>query len=310
MEFEFDDDQFELALLNIDMPASKQVHTHKCSCIDAKLARSLIQGSDAWFAARKNRLTASNFATAAGLSKYVTPTTLWEKLTGRIPNEQISTAETRHGTENEDVARKFYERLMRTKVEETGLWLHPQYAWLAASPDGLIDSDGLLEIKCPIYQVHEQVPMHYMAQVQGQIECCDRKYCDFLSWRAGCQRVIRVYRSKAYWAWLQRILQTFWDCVEKNQNPRSRCPMPPVPPPPPVFTRVLFCSARPKARCTAIITRTGRRCKRFRKKGAIFLPPANFVQDAPSRFLCFMHKCGTSSTTSRVERVIRSIDTS
>lgn len=73
MEFEFDDDQFEAALLNIDLPDSKPelLHTHppETPVLDSKLTRSLVQGSDAWFAARKNKLTASNFGTASGLSK-------------------------------------------------------------------------------------------------------------------------------------------------------------------------------------------------------------------------------------------------
>ena len=243
------------------------------------------------------------------LGRYVTPHSLWEKLTGRIPEGETSgaSAATRHGTENEDVARRFYERLMKTKVEETGLWLHPKDAWLGASPDGLVGSDGLLEIKCPLYQVHDQVPPHYMAQVQGQIECCDRPYCDFLSWTAGHQRLIRVYRSEAYWEWLHRILTNFWNCVQLNRDPRSHGGTSSATPPPPVRTRVLFCSMRRKVRCIAISTSTGRRCKRFRKKGTIFFPPNDFDQDAPSHFLCCIHKSGTRQ---RVESDIQPLETS
>ena len=230
------------------------------------------------------------------LSRYVTPNSLWEKLTGRISEADSSSgtsAATRHGTENEDVARRFYESLMKTKVEETGLWLHPEDTWLGASPDGLVGSDGLLEIKCPLYRVHDQVPAHYMAQVQGQIECCDRPYCDFLSWSAGQQRLIRVYRSKTYWKWLHQMLKNFWDCVQLGRSPRSHSKTSPMTPPPPVRTRILFCSRRPKVRCNAISTSTGRRCKRFRKKGSIFFPPGDFERDAPSCFLCCIHRAET-----------------
>ena len=70
---EFDDAQFEAALLDIDLPGSTQkpLHAHvpETSSLDLELVRSLVQGTDAWFAARKNKLTASNFGTAAGLSK-------------------------------------------------------------------------------------------------------------------------------------------------------------------------------------------------------------------------------------------------
>ena len=71
MEFEIDDDHFAEALLNMDLPDSKE-----SSGSDLYSTRMLVQGSDAWFAARKNRLTASNFGTAAGLSKYFCCVTL------------------------------------------------------------------------------------------------------------------------------------------------------------------------------------------------------------------------------------------
>jgi predicted phage-related endonuclease len=57
----------------------------------------------------------------------------------------------------------------------------------AASPDGLIGSDGLVEIKCPITATHietllgQSTPGRYVTQMQWQMACTGRKWCDFVS---------------------------------------------------------------------------------------------------------------------------------
>jgi hypothetical protein len=38
---------------------------------------------------------------------------------------------------------------MKGKIESAGLFTHKNKPYLAASLDGLIDKDGILEIKCP-----------------------------------------------------------------------------------------------------------------------------------------------------------------
>jgi predicted phage-related endonuclease len=56
-----------------------------------------------------------------------------------------------------------------------------------ASPDGLVDDDGLVEIKCPITATHietllgQTVPAKYITQMQWQMACTGRKWCDFVS---------------------------------------------------------------------------------------------------------------------------------
>jgi hypothetical protein len=108
------------------------------------------------------------------------------------------------------------------------------YKWLGASPDGLVGSIGLLEIKCPVYQIHQQVPDDYMCQIQGQLEMCDRQWCDFVSFHGGKLAVIRVARSREYWDWMLQRLQHFWACVQmdigpsENPNPDEGVPPPAV----------------------------------------------------------------------------------
>ena len=40
---------------------------------------------------------------------------------------------------------------------------HREHTWLGASRDGLVAPEGLLEIKCPVHQLHAAVPREYMA---------------------------------------------------------------------------------------------------------------------------------------------------
>jgi len=56
-----------------------------------------------------------------------------------------------------------------------------------ASPDGLVNDDGLIEIKCPNTATHietllsQTVPGKYNTQMQFQMACTGRKWCDFVS---------------------------------------------------------------------------------------------------------------------------------
>lgn len=91
------------------------------------------------------------------------------------------------GVDNEPVAALNYSLITGNEVEETSLWLHDTIR-AGASPDGLVGTDGLIEIKCPNTATHletlmkQQVPKQYMDQVMGQIWITGRKWCDFVSY--------------------------------------------------------------------------------------------------------------------------------
>ena len=211
---------------------------------------ALVQGSSAWFKARKSRLTGSNIAAAVGLSPYATPHSLWEKLTGKLPQQDLftSSSATRHGNHYEDFVVKLYTDITKRVVVETGFWLHPEHQkWLGASPDGLIGKNGVLEIKCPIHHVHETVPRYYMPQLQAEMACTSRSYVDYCSWHyrpekvggtcsssrgsststggkvssKGRLRIMRVLKSDEYWSWLLIKMKLFWNCVENDKSPRG-----------------------------------------------------------------------------------------
>lgn len=152
------------------------------------------QRSPEWFAARLGCVTASRVAdmmarTKTGPSasrKNYRAELVLERLTGQ-PQEGFTSAAMQWGTDTEPQARAAYEFLTDREVIETGFVLHPTVLFLGASPDGLVGEDGLVEIKCPNPAAHLEVletgiiPDRYIKQMQTQMACTGRAWCDFVS---------------------------------------------------------------------------------------------------------------------------------
>ena len=160
------------------------------------------QRSPEWYEQRHGAVTASDFATAVGESKYDKPEDLLLKKCGRgVPF--TGNQYTRHGQRFEDVAVRIYQKMYQTTVFEFGLMPHgcikshskSTVKVVAASPDGISSIGIMLEIKCPftrkIIHYHpsiqgatdgdkEIVPHGYYCQIQQQLECCDLDICDFM----------------------------------------------------------------------------------------------------------------------------------
>jgi putative phage-type endonuclease len=91
------------------------------------------------------------------------------------------------GTDQEPHARAAYSFLHDVDVEEIAFVDHPEIAMSGASPDGLVGLDGLVEFKCPNTATHldtllsETVPGKYITQMQWQMACTGRAWCDFAS---------------------------------------------------------------------------------------------------------------------------------
>lgn len=150
------------------------------------------QRTEEWFAARCGKVTASRMkdiiakSDTAAYRNYQAEI-ISERLSGR-PAESYSSREMQRGTELEPKARAVYILETGSDVTETGLIPHPHIANSGASPDGLVDSDGLLEIKCPNtathidFLLHRQPKREYILQMQWQMACTGRLWCDFVSY--------------------------------------------------------------------------------------------------------------------------------
>lgn len=153
------------------------------------------QRTDEWFLARIGKVTASRVADLMAKTKSgpsaasranLMADLICERLTGQR-QEGFTSAAMQWGTDTEPQARAAYEFMTDAAVVETGLCLHPVIADFGASPDGLVGDDGLLEIKCPNSAAHietlliGEAPAKYNAQMQAQMSCTGREWCDFVS---------------------------------------------------------------------------------------------------------------------------------
>lgn len=155
----------------------------------------LTQGSDAWIRARAGKVTASRIADVMAKIKTGESASrrdykaqiVAEILTGTPQENGFKSAEMQWGNDQEPFARAAYEIATGAMVDQVGLVLHPSIGRGAASPDGLVGLDGLVEIKCPKTATHLQylvdgkVPMHYQPQMLWQMACTERDWCDFAS---------------------------------------------------------------------------------------------------------------------------------
>jgi putative phage-type endonuclease len=160
------------------------------------------QQGDAWLRNRIGRITGScladvcSYLTRASGAKKAGDSSakrdgyrmqlIAERLTGRATDHYVSLS-MEHGTNTEDDARIYYEGATRQMCAPVGFVLHPQYDFTGASPDALVGSDGVLEIKCPETTTHLEyidagvVPPEYVAQIMWELACTGRKWADFIS---------------------------------------------------------------------------------------------------------------------------------
>lgn len=173
----------------------------------------MIQGSEEWHAARLGCVTASRVADvmaktksgpAAARKNYMMEL-LCQRLTGQR-EEGFTSAAMQRGIDMEPLARSAYEIETGEIVTEAAFVLHPQAKHFGASPDGLVGNDGLLEIKCPNTAQHVEFirtgkpDARYIWQMQAQMECTGREWCDFVSFDDRMperlqMRVVRIKRD-------------------------------------------------------------------------------------------------------------------
>ena len=145
------------------------------------------QRDEGWLAARKGKITASNAAACLGIHPYISRQKAWREITGNLTPAEKKAQENgqsfaaRWGLNFEAVARNAYEAETGNLVTETGLWLHDEVSWLAASPDGHVNDDIVLECKC-LEKVPAKVPFEHRLQCQIQMACTGRQWAHYWVW--------------------------------------------------------------------------------------------------------------------------------
>lgn len=164
------------------------------------------QGSAEWKLKRLGRVTASRVADVVAKTK-----TGWgssranylaeivaERLTG-LPADKYVSGPMQWGTENEPLAKEAYEFYTGASVQDVGFINHPRIAMSGASPDGLVGADGLIEAKCPSTRGHIEtllggaIEARYVCQMQWQLACTGRAWCDFVSFDPRMPEEMRLH---------------------------------------------------------------------------------------------------------------------
>lgn len=170
---------------------------------------TLEQGSDEWLAARRGIVTASvvgRLLTQTGrvasndYSRALTLELAAERITGTSEHVFVN-ADMERGNEVEPLARDLYAQHFGRPVTQVGFMVEDKWGFpIGFSPDGLVDDDGLIEVKGPRAKKHlktiveNQVPAEHMAQIQCGLLVSGRDWCDFITYFGGMSMyAIRVH---------------------------------------------------------------------------------------------------------------------
>lgn len=161
----------------------------------------LTQGTEEWFDQRRGMVTASvvgQLITPSTIkpasndtSRGVVATLTAERITG-LTEPSFMNDDMMRGVMHEPIARDRYAEVNGVNVAEVGFMVRDDWGFsIGASPDGLVGDDGGIEVKCPRAKTHirtivaNEVPAHYMAQVQACLLVSGREWWDFVSFCGG-----------------------------------------------------------------------------------------------------------------------------
>lgn len=184
------------------------------------------QRTHAWLMQRVGLVTASRFKDVLAKLKTGAPAQVrkdylmeivCERLTGE-PAQRYVNAAMQWGADQEPYAREAYVARTGRQIDEVGFIRHPELM-AGVSPDGIVDLEGLIEIKCPTTSTHldtllNGMPEQHLAQIQGQLWVTGYDWCDFVSYDPRLPRgldmhIQRVERDEGYIQHLQHEVRRF-----------------------------------------------------------------------------------------------------
>jgi exodeoxyribonuclease (lambda-induced) len=186
----------------------------------------LQQRTDSWFRERAGKVTASVAGTVLGINSYQSPGDLWRQCKGLDPPFTGNYC-THWGNRNELNGLFEYMLITGLDSEHTGFWLHKDYYWLGASPDGLVGDNGLVEVKCPMSKTPwtlETIPLQYYAQIQVQMEVTNRDWCHLFAWRTQHQQLFSFKRNRKFFELIAPILMDFVKSMSRDVPPPTPDP--------------------------------------------------------------------------------------
>lgn len=193
------------------------------------------QGSPEWLALRCGKITGSRFRAVMDLNKRNGQPNVARRRLVEVLRAEIATGEPErvevneymaHGSAMEPHARIAYEFARDCTCVVPAFIQHPELPYIGYSPDGLLDDDGLIEIKSPALEARHmrtvesrQCPDDYLPQVQGGLWVTGRQWCDFVSYFPEISvEIVRVYRDESFINRLAAECAAVWSEVNNAQE--------------------------------------------------------------------------------------------
>jgi hypothetical protein len=185
----------------------------------------VVQGSEQWAEARRGIPTAScadriitpktgELSTQATdyacelIAESIVPPHYWRK-------EDFQTTAMANGTRTEREARNYFELETGKDVEQVGFVLSDDGRF-GCSPDGLVQPQEGLELKCPEHKRHIRylidgvVPPAYRPQIHFSMAVTKRPAWWFMSYAVGCPPLLLKVEADDYTLKVATAMESFW----------------------------------------------------------------------------------------------------
>ncbi|XP_070515096.1 uncharacterized protein [Cardiocondyla obscurior] len=190
-----------------------------------------------WHIIRRNLLTASNFGKVCSRRETTSCKNLVKAI---LYSSQLTNAAIEWGKEKEIIARRELQMELGIDINDCGIFIDENIPYLAATPDGVIGDDTIVEIKCP-YAARQMSPSDailnrvsgldkvfdknnsnemnkrhaYFFQVQGQLHITQRNCCIFAVWTPWGLKYVFVERDDIFWntKMLPLLTKFYEDCL-------------------------------------------------------------------------------------------------
>ncbi len=191
------------------------------------------QRSKEWFKKRKGMITGSSVGAILGLNTWRTKADVMRAMVREYhgaESEFTGNIATEYGTINEVHAQADFELEHGVDVVETGFVISEENEWLGASPDGLVNNDAVLEIKCPFGLRDNEKPvfktaqeqMHYYAQMQIEMHCTGREKCYFYQWNPYGSKLEILLINKVWLAGaIPELYKFYLDYLKERELPKA-----------------------------------------------------------------------------------------
>lgn len=188
-----------------------------------------------WWAARCGKVTASRIGDIMGRKqngdfRAARANYLQEKVAERVTGKnrdrrKIASLDQRLDLEPD--ARAAYEFYTDTEIVLVGFVEHPRIPNFGCSPDGMVGTDGGVEIKCCDAETHIEVitagsiDQDYLYQIHSNLACTDRLWWDYIGFNPdmpeeGKLYVKRIKRDESLIATIEQAVIEFNEEVDRK----------------------------------------------------------------------------------------------